>query len=119
AFLGFYTTPFIQHSEAVVPPAGEAREEWEVIEALARAIGIVPYPTAPLRLLGRLGFRPGPERLLDLLLRTGHGRLSLAKLRRHPHGIVLDEHLATGVLRRKVRHRGKRVRLDPPRRRGR
>jgi formate dehydrogenase len=118
AFLGFYTTPFIQHTEAVVPPAGEAREEWEVIEALAKAVGVVPSAIPALRRLGRIGIRPGPERLLDLLLRTGPARLSLSKLRRHPHGMVLGEHPATGVLREKVRHRGKRVRLDTPEIRG-
>jgi anaerobic selenocysteine-containing dehydrogenase len=127
AFLGFYTTPFIQHSEAVVPPAGEAREEWEVIEALAKAVGIVPSAIPALRRLGRIGVKPGPERLLDLLLRTGPSGdwlglrrrgLSLAKLRRHPHGLVLGEHPETGVLRDKVRHAGKRVRLDPPEIRG-
>jgi anaerobic selenocysteine-containing dehydrogenase len=127
AFLGFYTTPFIQHSEAVVPPAGESREEWEVIESFADALGLVPSAIPALRRLARLGVKPGPERMLDLLLRTGpegdlfglrRGRLSLARLRRHPHGIVLGEHPATGVLREKVRHRGKRVRLDPPEIRG-
>ena len=30
AFLGFYTTPFVQYTDAVVEPRGEAREEWEV-----------------------------------------------------------------------------------------
>ncbi|MEX2197057.1 MAG: molybdopterin-dependent oxidoreductase [Thermoleophilaceae bacterium] len=114
AFLGFYTTPFIQQTDAVVPPAGEAREEWEVIDELARALGVVASSIAPLRLLGRLGIRFSPQRLLDLLLRTGPGRLSMNTLRRHPHGLVLDEHIATGVLERKVRHRGSRLALAPP-----
>jgi formate dehydrogenase len=114
AFLGFYTTPFIQYTDAVVPPAGEAREEYEIIDALAKPLGLVPSPIPALRLLGRIGIRPGPERLLDVLLRTGPARLSMSRLRRNPHGIVLGEHPATGVLREKVRHRGKRVRLDPP-----
>src|ERR687891_327384 len=38
AFLGFFTQPFIQMTEAVVPPPGEARQEWEVIDAIARRI---------------------------------------------------------------------------------
>src|SRR5690606_9248715 len=57
AFLGFYTTPFVQATDAVVPPAGEAREEWEVVDELARALGVTPSSIAPLRLLGRLGVR--------------------------------------------------------------
>jgi anaerobic selenocysteine-containing dehydrogenase len=122
AFLGFYTKPFVQHSDAVVPPAGEAREEWEIVEDLSRRIGVVPATTPALRVLGRLGLRLRPQQVLDLLLRMGpegdwfglrRGRLSLAKLRRHPHGIVTAEHIATGVLRRKLRHRDHRVHLLP------
>jgi formate dehydrogenase len=122
AFLGFYTTPFVQHSDAVVPPAGEAREEWEIVEDLARPLGITPSSVRELRILGRLGVRVSPQRLLDVLLRVGPdgdwfglrpGGLRLAKLRREPHGIVLAEHIATGVLRRKIRHRDKRVHLAP------
>ena len=114
AFLGFYTTPFIQQTDPVVPPAGEAREEWEVIDELGRALGVMPSSIAPVRLLARLGIRLSPQRQLDLLLRTGPGRFSLSRLRRHPHGIVLDEHVATGVLRRKVRHRRGKLALAPP-----
>src|SRR4051812_16353677 len=122
AFLGFYTKPFVQHSDPVVPPAGEAREEWEIVEDLARRLGVLPVSMPALRVLARLGVRLRPQRLLDLLLRTGaegdwfglrRGGLSLAKLRRHPHGIVLGEHIATGVLRRKLRHRDHRVHLMP------
>src|SRR4051794_23446442 len=122
AFLGFYTKPFVQHSDAVVPPAGEAREEWEIVEDLAKPLGIVPSSIGPLRALGRLGVRLKPRRLLDLLLRTGPEGdllglrprgLSLRKLRSRPHGIVLAEHVATGVLRRKIRHRDHRLHLAP------
>lgn len=120
ALLGFFTTPFIQHSEPVVAPAGEAREEWQVIEDLGRALGVVPSSIPALR---RLRLRMRPSRVLDLLVRTGpegdlfglrRGGLSIGKLRRNPHGLVLGEHVATGVLRSKVRHRDRRVRLDPP-----
>src|SRR4051812_21897887 len=122
AFLGFYTTPFVQHSDAVVEPAGEAREEWQIVEDLAKPLGVVPSSIGPLRALGRLGIRLSPQRLLDLLLRTGPegdllglrpGGLNLRKVRERPHGIVLAEHVATGVLRRKIRHRGHRLHLAP------
>jgi formate dehydrogenase len=123
ALLGFFTTPFIQHTEPVVEPAGEAREEWEVIEDLSKALGVTPSSIGPMRLLGRAGVRLSPSRVLDMLIRTGpqgdqfglkRGGLSIGKLRKHPHGLVLDEHVATGVLSEKVRHRDGRVRLDPP-----
>jgi anaerobic selenocysteine-containing dehydrogenase len=108
ASLSFYTTPFIQHTDAVVPAAGEAKPEWEAIELIARAIGVVPSSLAPARWAGRLGIRPSPQRLIDLLLRLStRNRLSVDKLRKHPHGIVLGEYVKTGVLKRKVR-------LGPP-----
>ena len=122
AFLGFYTTPFVQHSEAVVAPAGEAREEWEVIEDLARSLGTIPESVPALRLLRRLGLRVKPELLLDMLLRAGPEGdwfglrprgLSLRKLRKRPHGVVVADYVPTGVLRGKIRHRGKRLRLAP------
>ena len=122
AFLGFYTTPFVQHSDPVVAPPGEAREEWEIVEDLARPLGVVPSSVKQLRALGRFGIRVKPLQLLDLLLRTGpdgdwfglrRGGLSLKKLRAKPHGIVLADHVATGVLRHKLRHRDRRMHLAP------
>ena len=37
AFLAFSTTPFVQMTDAVVAPRGEARQEWEIIEQISRA----------------------------------------------------------------------------------
>jgi anaerobic selenocysteine-containing dehydrogenase len=60
---------------------------------------------------------------VDFLLRTGpagdlfglrRSGLSLAKVERHPHGIVLEDQIATGMLPKKVRHRDGRVHLDDP-----
>lgn len=122
-FLGLFTKPFIQTTEAVVEPAGEARQEWEIIEEIARRIGTEAAPAGPLRLLGRAGVRLSPRRLVDLMLRSGgsgdrfgirRGGLSLSRLRRHPHGLVLADDLEPGVLRSRVRHRDRRVHLDPP-----
>ena len=122
-FLAFQATPFLQYTEPVVPPAGEAREEWLVIDDLARRMGVVPASMPVLRWLGRLGVHPRPETTMDLLLRLGpdgdrfglrRGGLSLRALRRTPHGVVLREELPTGVLRRRLRHRDRRVHLAPP-----
>ena len=123
AFLGFFSTPFIQFSDAVVPPPGECRQEWELIEELSRRLGLAPYSAKPLRRLARLGMRLRPEQLADLLLRTGpsgdlfglrRGGLSLERLREHPHGLVLADEIATGVLPDKLRTPDRRVRLAPP-----
>ena len=54
--------------------------------------------------------RLGPEGDLFGLRRGG---LNVGKLRRQPHGVVVGEHIPTGVLREKVRHGDGRVRLDP------
>jgi anaerobic selenocysteine-containing dehydrogenase len=122
-FLGLFTTPFIQMTEAVVEPRGEARQEWEIIEEIAERIGVVPSSVPALRRLGRLGVKLSPRRLVELGIRLGprgdlfglrRGGLNPRRLSESPHGIVLADHLAGGVLARKIRHRDKRVRLDPP-----
>jgi formate dehydrogenase len=62
-----------------------------------------------------------PRQLIDLLLRTGPAGdwfglrrkgLSRKKLARHPHGIVLNEEIPTGVLEKKLRHGDKRMHLN-------
>ena len=120
-FLGLFTTPYVNMTDAVLEPAGEARQEWEIIEQISRRIGITPSSVRIARLLGRAGIRLSPQRLVDLIVRVGprgdlfglrRGGLSVAKLREHPHGIVLDENLKAGVIRRKIRHRDRRVHLD-------
>ena len=122
-FLSLFTTPFIQATEAVVEPSGEARQEWEIIEDIGTRIGVVPSSVGALRVLGKVGVKFSPRRLVELGLRLGpkgdlfglrRGGLNLKRLRDNPHGIVLAEHLATGLLAKKVRHRDNRVRLDPP-----
>ncbi len=123
AFLTFSLTPYVQWTEAVLEPRGEARQEWEIIDEISRRIGITPASIWLLRALGRLGIKLSPRQLIDLGLRLGpkgdlfglrRGGLSIAKLRRNPHGIRLGEHHPTGVLRKKLFHRDKRVHLDAP-----
>jgi formate dehydrogenase len=120
ALLGFYSTPFMQVTEPVVEPSGEARQEWQVIDDLSRRIGVAPYSLPVLRRLARIGIRITPRRLVDGLLRIGRrgdllglrrSGLSVAKMKKHPHGVVLDGFVRTGVMPRKLRHRDKRVHL--------
>jgi formate dehydrogenase len=122
AFLTFSSTPFVQWTDAVVKPRGEARQEWEIIEAISRRIGVTPSSALPARWLGKLGLRFSPARLIDLVLRTGpkgdlfglrRGGLSIAKLRRHPHGIVLGDRHPVGVLSKKIFNKNGFVCLDP------
>ena len=134
AALDLHIKPFVQWTEAVVPPQGEARADWEIIDDLGRELGFAPMsaPTTKLFGTGAIGraaqraVRPlvgrlTPAMLVDLLIRTGRdgdrfgfrrGGLSLAKLKANPRGVVLAEHLEAGMLKRRVFHRGNRVRLD-------
>jgi formate dehydrogenase len=132
--LDFHLTPFVQWTDAVVPARGEARDDWQIIDDLAAELGFAPVAgiaakwigTGPLarraaRVLAPLARRATPQALVDVLLRTGRDGdwfglrrqgLTLARLREHPHGIVLAPHVETGVLRRRVRHDDHRVHLD-------
>jgi formate dehydrogenase len=122
-FLTNHTRPFAIATEPVVAPLGETRDEWEIIDAIARRIGVAPYSDPIMRALGRVGIRPKPRTLVDAALRLGpHGDryglrrsgLSLAKLANLPDGIVLAEHQETGVQRERLRHKDGLVHLDAP-----
>ena len=122
AFQQFFVRPFIQHTEAVVAARGEAREEWRIFSDIAGALGVTAASVPALRRLGRAGVRVSPRRLVDLMLRIGprgdlfglrRGGLSLGKIEREPHGMVLADEWATGVLRGRVRHDDGRVQLAP------
>jgi len=134
AFLPFFTKPFAQYTPAVLEAYSEARPEWQIIEELCARAGVAPF--VPTRLLspglvpdvvGRVAGRAvsallrvvpsvlTPAVVVDLGLRVGtRGKLGLSTLRAHPHGLVLAEEHRTGVLRRVVKRRGRKVRLDPP-----
>jgi formate dehydrogenase len=123
-FMAFHVPPFIHWTDAVLEPAGEAREEWWAIDQIARRIGIAPYAAPALKRLAKLGIRIKPRQMIDMLLRTGpggdrfglrRGGLSIDKLRRdHPHGLVLSDQLPTGVMKKKLRTPGQKVQLAPP-----
>ncbi|MEV6072876.1 molybdopterin-dependent oxidoreductase [Nocardia sp. NPDC052001] len=131
-FTALAPTPYTQYTERVLEPYGEAREEWQIIDAIATRIGVQPFvigPKAAGGLLSRLrglpggrAARPTPRLLVDLAVRTGpygdlfglrRGGLSLKMLRRHPHGLVLADSITTGVLREVVQHKDNRVHLAP------
>ena len=116
ALMGFFSTPFMQVTEAVVPPRG-ARAGMAIIEDLSRRIGIAPYSLRPLRRLARLGIRVSPRRLIDAILRLGPpatgsaGAAGCRQARSRVRRIVLSDHIATDVLRDRLRHPDKRVQV--------
>ena len=78
-----------KYSPPLFERAADARHDWEICLALWRRLG-APRRLGPLaRLLERGLGRLGPEGMVDLALRTGPHRLSLAKLREAEHGLDL------------------------------
>ncbi len=123
-FLALFSTPFIQMTEAVVEPRGRGAPGVGGDRGdLRRGSASCRRACSRRACSGKVGIKFSPRRLVDMLLRLGpkgdlfglrRGGLSLAKLAKNPHGIVLAEHLAPDVMRKQIRHRSKRVRLDPP-----
>jgi anaerobic selenocysteine-containing dehydrogenase len=125
-FQTFQATPFRQATEAVVPPAGQARTEWEIIAELAERMAgraptfaVMKAAKKLTRLFGR-GFTPRP--FVDAMIRMSaggnrfglrRGGLTFRRLTaRHPHGVVVAPHLRTGVLGEVVAYYRGRVRLE-------
>ena len=133
--LDFHLTPFVQWTDQAVEARGEAREDWRIIDALAKELGVRPAAGLASSLFGsgRLGRIVAkslvpftgwvtPERIVDGLLRTGRDGdryglrrdgLSVKKLRANPRGIVLAETVETGALAKRVR--GGKLHLDDSR----
>ncbi len=82
-------------SAPMVRPGPDTRADWQIIHGLATRIDGLRGVGLQRRLTLAAAERIGPEGLLDLGLRVGpHGdllgrKLSLARLREHPHGIDL------------------------------
>jgi formate dehydrogenase len=98
---GFMIRPFLQYTDAVIPPLGEARNEYDVYLEILRRMGLGAPSASPLkRWLGkRLRWTPRPLSLIELGLRLGpvgdrfglrRGGWSFRRLRRHPHGVMLE-----------------------------
>lgn len=123
-------TVSIQVAEPVLAPYGQARNEWEVFDELARRMGLSLLATGGLarfngvlHWLDRRGIgRLTPRRLAETLLRIGpfgdrfglrRNGINPKKLRENPHGIVLAEHARTGLRTTAVKHPAARVALAP------
>jgi anaerobic selenocysteine-containing dehydrogenase len=117
------TDPFGQWAEALVPPQGEAKSEWEIYVRLSDAMGL-PFLNSRLaaagrRLLRLFGRDVDVRWLADAMVRWGpygdrylpwRRGVSLAELAKHPHGLELPA-LRGGILRRKLRTRDRKVHL--------
>ncbi len=112
-------------SPPVIPRAPGERFDWEILLELAERLGGGLTGKRPvdalLRAARRVGLRVTPQHVFDALLRTGpHGDrflrftrgLSLAALRRAPHGLDLGP--ARAGFRDRVFHADGRIHLDAP-----
>ena len=98
ALYAFSVRNVAKYSEPVIPPTASERLDWEIVTELAARL-FVPRPLRGIALLGARRVRP--ERLVNALLMLGPHRLSLAKLRRFPHGIDLGP-LESGRFRDRI-----------------
>ena len=102
----------------VIDPGPDARSDADILMELLMRVESSVRGRAYARALFSLRKRMMPERLVDLALRIGpwgarHGRrLTLRKVRRHPHG--LDLGALHPVLPRRLMTDDRRVRLDHP-----
>lgn len=98
---------------AALPKPEGTRHDWEIYRDLALGLHARSSRSLPLKkrltLEGRL--RLSPTRLVDLMLRTGKPRLSVATLRKRPSGVDLGPLRPT--LPERLQTRDKRVHLAP------
>lgn len=116
--------PYAQWVSPTVPPRGQAREDWWIVDQIAKRIGLAPSPAPGAQLAAKLGIRLKPSFVADAFMRIGpHGDLfglrrrgiSRKKLLRHPGGVKLADRLPTGVARHRLHHKDRRVHLDDSR----
>jgi formate dehydrogenase len=124
-FLGDMIRPAIFATDAVIERIGDTREEWEILNDIARRMGLGgAYALAPLRWLARLGLCLHPRTMVDALLRVSNvgdwfglrrSGLSWRKLvTDHAHGKSLRAELPSGVLKQKLRTADKKINLALP-----
>jgi anaerobic selenocysteine-containing dehydrogenase len=122
---GFALTPYVQLTEAAVPPDGDQREEWWIFAELAQACGVPAFGSrvagAMLGLglaLGRLGRVGRAVGLTGRNLLRGvvmaSGQVSWRKLVAHPHGVLLAPNRGGDFLGKRVLTRDGKVDLAPP-----
>jgi formate dehydrogenase len=121
------TQPHAQWVPAVVPPRGETRDDWWILDQIALRLGVLPSPVPGAKLLGRLRRRllPGKPlpiwRAYDLLVRLGpygdrfglrRSGISRRRLLATDGAIALADALPVGVRRKRLHTKDKRVQLD-------
>jgi anaerobic selenocysteine-containing dehydrogenase len=86
ALYAFAVRNVAKYSPPVMPRLASERLDWEILSELGARV-FLPRPLR--RLAARAARMLPPERLVDVLLRIGPYRLTLATLRKSPHGLDL------------------------------
>ncbi|MCW3040398.1 MAG: molybdopterin oxidoreductase [Solirubrobacterales bacterium] len=116
-----YGVPNASWTDAIVPAPEGVRDDWWVIDQICKRMKLVPSPAPGAQLLGRLGVRIPPHVAVDMFMRIGRhgdwfglrrGGLSRKKLLAHDGAIKLADGNATGVLRKKIHTKDRRVHLE-------
>ncbi len=124
-FANRYVRPSLKVTDRVVDPPGQAREEWAILDDIAKSMGIgSAHGYRVQRLLARAGLRMTPRGMADLLIRTGpvgdlfglrRGGWSWRKLeQRAPSGVVLHEFLPLAPLKKFIKTPNRKIPLDHP-----
>ncbi|MCC2657897.1 MAG: molybdopterin oxidoreductase [Panacagrimonas sp.] len=112
--------PYAQWVPPAVPPRGDTRDDWWILDQIAKRIRLVPAPSRAAQWLGRIGIRLSPATIIDLFLRLSREGdwfglrprgLSRKKLCANPGGVKMDDAPPVGVLRKRVHHRDRKVHL--------
>lgn len=102
-FMNHMVRPFAQHVEAVIPPVGEARMEYDILRDLAERMDCAEA-------FGELT----PFQMADAALKAGiEGQkgLSLAKLKKHRHGIMIEAGRWAFDFRKRIGHADGKIHL--------
>ena len=118
---GYQPIPYAQLVDPVVPARGESRDEWWIFSQLARACDAPLLGSRALQWwLDRSGdpqsrlpqaLRFKPTLLFGLL--AGFERLTLGKLRKQPHGVLLPRYDGGKFLTRGILRKNRKVQLAP------
>lgn len=123
--LGLQSKKYLQATRALLPPAGESRDEATIYTLLAKAsgVGLFGSKIAQKVLEAMLAFdafrnpRRLPslpqERLLDVLLRAT-GQMGFERLLEHRHGLVRPDHRPRSFLGERICTDDRKMHLAPP-----
>lgn len=110
-FTGHMMRPYIQYTHAVLPPKGEARKEYDILKAIAEAMGNTEIFAAE-----------DSMQIADAILQAGPEGpdagedslgLSVEMLKSYPHGVMLEKGRWNFKLEDKLRHPDGKIDLFP------